>query len=41
MTCQVYTCGKCGEATQLDASSIIELQRVYAQLKVIFMKVLG
>lgn len=31
---QVYVCAKCGEVTDLDSSSVIELQRIYGQLKV-------
>jgi DNA-directed RNA polymerase subunit RPC12/RpoP len=32
---QVYVCAKCGEVTDLDNSSVIELQRIYSQLKVL------
>lgn len=31
---QVYICAKCGEYTELDSSSVTELQRVYHLLKV-------
>ena len=31
---QVYICAKCGEYTELDSSSVAELQRVYQLLKV-------
>lgn len=33
-TSQVYVCAKCGEYTELDSSSVAELQRVYHLLKV-------
>lgn len=28
-----FVCSKCSEVTQLDTSSVVELQRVYSQLK--------
>lgn len=30
---QVYICSKCGEVTQLDKSSVVELQKVYSSIK--------
>lgn len=30
---KVYTCAKCGQETQLDKSSVVELQKVYNSLK--------
>ena len=32
-TTQLYTCPKCGQETDLDKSSVVELQRVYHNVK--------
>jgi hypothetical protein len=37
----MYRCAKCGEETELDSTSVVELQRVFHLMRVAFSGTVG